>query len=24
LHRWRPGPVPDHDIANYGAIGRKP
>jgi S-adenosyl methyltransferase len=26
LHRWRPGPdgpVPDHDIANYGAIGRK-
>jgi hypothetical protein len=27
LHRWRPGPegpVPDHDIANYGGIGRKP
>ena len=26
LHRWRPGPdgpVPDHDIANYGAVGRK-
>ena len=27
LHRWRPGPegpVPDHDIANYGAVGHKP
>jgi S-adenosyl methyltransferase len=27
LHRWRPGPegpVPDHDIANYGGMGRKP
>ena len=27
LHRWRPGPegpVPGHDIANYGAIARKP
>jgi hypothetical protein len=27
LHRWRPGaegPVPDGDIANYGAVGRKP
>jgi hypothetical protein len=27
LHRWRPGPdgpVPDHELANYGAIGRKP
>ena len=27
LHRWRPGPegpVPGHDIANYGAVGRKP
>jgi hypothetical protein len=27
LHRWRPGPegpVPDHDIANYGAVARKP
>ncbi len=27
LHRWRPGPfgpVPRHDLANYGAIGRKP
>jgi trans-aconitate methyltransferase len=27
LHRWRPGPagpVPDHDLANYGAVGRKP
>lgn len=27
LHRWRPGPggpVPQHDIANYGAVGRKP
>ncbi len=26
LHRWRPGPeapVPDHDIANYGAVARK-
>ena len=27
LHRWRPGPegpVPGHDIANYGAVARKP
>jgi hypothetical protein len=27
LHRWRPGPegpVPDDDIANYGAVARKP
>lgn len=27
LHRWRPGPegaVPATDIANYGAVGRKP
>jgi hypothetical protein len=27
LHRWRPGPDgpdPDHDIANYGAVARKP
>jgi SAM-dependent methyltransferase len=27
LHRWRPGPagpVPDHELANYGAIGRRP
>jgi hypothetical protein len=27
LHRWRPGPegpVPAHDIANYGAVARKP
>ena len=27
LHRWRPGPdgpVPDGDIANYGAVARKP
>ena len=27
LHRWRPGPegpAPDHDIANYGAVARKP
>jgi hypothetical protein len=27
LHRWQPGPagpVPDHELANYGAIGRKP
>jgi hypothetical protein len=27
LHRWRPGPEgpdPDHDIANYGAVARKP
>ena len=26
LHRWRPGPegpVPGHDIANYGAVGHK-
>jgi hypothetical protein len=26
LHRWRPGPegpVPDHDIANYGGVARK-
>ncbi|MGH3276334.1 MAG: SAM-dependent methyltransferase [Streptosporangiaceae bacterium] len=27
LHRWRPGPdgpVPDGELANYGAVGRKP
>jgi len=27
LHRWRPGPagpVPRHDIAAYGGVGRKP
>ena len=27
LHRWRPGPagpVPDHELANYGAVARKP
>jgi hypothetical protein len=27
LHRWRPGPegpVPDHDIANYGGVATKP
>jgi hypothetical protein len=27
LHRWRPGPggpEPGHDLANYGAVGRKP
>jgi SAM-dependent methyltransferase len=27
LHRWRPGPagpVPDHELANYGAIGQRP
>jgi S-adenosyl methyltransferase len=27
LHRWRPGPegpAPGHDIANYGAVARKP
>ena len=27
LHRWRPGPkgpVPAHDIANYGAVAREP
>lgn len=27
VHRWRPGPggpVPDHDLANYGAVARKP
>ena len=27
LHRWCPGPdgpVPDHDLANYGAVARKP
>jgi hypothetical protein len=27
LHRWRPGPdgpVPSHELANYGAVGRKP
>jgi SAM-dependent methyltransferase len=27
LHRWRPepdGPVPDSELANYGAVGRKP
>lgn len=26
LHRWRPGPegpVPSHDIANYGGVGQK-
>jgi S-adenosyl methyltransferase len=26
LHRWRPGPagpVPAHELANYGAVGRK-
>jgi trans-aconitate methyltransferase len=26
LHRWRPGPagpVPGHELANYGAVGRK-
>jgi SAM-dependent methyltransferase len=26
LHRWRPGPdgpVPDHELANYGAVGRR-
>jgi S-adenosyl methyltransferase len=27
VHRWRPGPggpEPGHDLANYGAVGRKP
>jgi hypothetical protein len=27
LHRWRPGPggpEPGHDLANSGAVGRKP
>jgi hypothetical protein len=27
LHRWRPdseGPEPDGELANYGAVGRKP
>ncbi len=27
LHRWRPGPAgpdPAHDLANYGAVARKP
>jgi hypothetical protein len=27
LHRWRPGPAdldPDHELANYGGVGRKP